>query len=71
MAQPTSHPQLAALRAAIGAFIVERRGWPASRRAQAQREMSELQRLLEKAADQMGVKLRRPNEPGPGDGSGH
>jgi hypothetical protein len=48
---------LAALRAAIAAFLDERRDWPPERRRQAKREISELKELLKQAAAMLGVNL--------------
>jgi sugar phosphate isomerase/epimerase len=50
-------PELAALTAAITAFIDERRRWPPARSAQARREIRQVQALLIEAAAALGVKL--------------
>jgi seryl-tRNA(Sec) selenium transferase len=57
MADPDVPPELAALHAAIAEFVRERRAWPSERHEQAQRDIAEVQALLERAAVELGVKL--------------
>ena len=64
MADPDVPPELAALHAAITGFIRERREWPPERHEQAQRDIAEVQALLEQAAAQLGLRL---NVTGAGD----
>jgi hypothetical protein len=49
--------ELTALRAAITAFIEERRQWPRSRRKEALLDLQEVQSLLQQAADKLGLIL--------------
>jgi hypothetical protein len=57
MASHRPPPELTALRAAITAFLEERRRWPRSRRKEALLDIREVQSLLQQAGDQLGVVL--------------
>ena len=68
MLRYTPSPELAALQAAIMAFLEERRHWPFERRRDVCRELRELQASLKQAAATLGVNLNDWTDRGTKDG---
>ena len=48
-------PDVAALRAALKAYVAERSGWPAERRSQIEEELADLLVMLVRLADRLNI----------------